>query len=82
MKEYLLNRPMLISGLLCTVISVTAYHYMPSLLIFGAVLIFAIGFEVFKGEKPEIIFSLFYGGSYDYKLRVHLRQNRKVRKIQ
>ena len=59
MKEYLLKRPMFISGLICTVISVTSYFYMPSLLIFGALLIFAIGFAVFKGVKPEIVFSLF-----------------------
>lgn len=57
MKEYLLKRPMLLCGIICSAFSVAGFYSRTALVFLGVLNAFALGFMILKQVKPQLIFS-------------------------
>lgn len=59
MFDYVIKRPMLLSGLLCVLIAVAGYYYMPSILVIGILLALGLGVLIYKKVRGVVLFAFF-----------------------
>ena len=60
MLYYLLKRPMLLGGIICTVVSLVTFHLKPFVFIIGIFLSFLIGYLFLKNSRLTIAFVMVF----------------------